>query len=578
VNPTGTAFTYSTLLGWNDFDQGVAITVDGAGVAFVAGQTASTNLPTPVGAAQKNFGGGAFDGFVVKLNATATALTWATYLGGSGDDEACLAIGLDPDGDVWVTGNTSSSDFPIRPGAPQPTLLGGGTFGTDAFVTQIDLTGMQILSSTFLGGANGDDTGLALKVDPNGRVHVAGITESSDFPIAPGAFQPTFRFGGSDAFVAALDALGHLAYSTFLGGSGLDEAYGLALDTNGAVYVAGITRSLNFPATSAFVTPSMGTSDAFVAKIDPDAAPPTTTTTTRPATTSTTTTKPPTTTTSTTTTATTTTATTTTPTTTSTTTSMQAPTTTTTTTTTQPPTTTTTIAATTTTTTTTQPTTTSTTTTELPTTTSTTAASFPTTTVTTTSSTTLASSTTTTPTTSTTTMTVPPGCEVAPTVASLLCRLDALIVSTGAVTDSGTQRFLLRKLARVRNSVLKAGVQLDAGRAAKAASGFRRAANGLVAFQTRVQFLFGKKIDPALAAALVAEADPIRLDLVPLGVPPAKSRKASNLRGALVREGGAKNGRSVVVRARPNLEGFVSGSTNTEAAAGEPYQPGSFSS
>jgi hypothetical protein len=256
---------YSTYLGGNGLDVGFGIAVDSAGNAYVMGATNSTNFPTTPGAFQTAFGGAA-DAFVTKLNATGTALVYSTYLGGSNID-AGLGIAVDSAGNAYVTGFTGSFNFPTTPGAFQ-TASGGGC---DAFVTKLNATGTALAYSTYLGGG-GSDEGCGIAVDSAGNAYVTGFTYSTNFPTTPGAFQ-TASGGAADAFVTKVNATGTaLVYSTFLGGSSLDQGSGIAVDSAGNAYVTGSTGSSNFPTTpGAFQTssPASSASHAFVTKISP---------------------------------------------------------------------------------------------------------------------------------------------------------------------------------------------------------------------------------------------------------------------------------------------------------------------
>lgn len=195
-------------------------------------------------------------------------LAYATNLGGTRYDVG-TGIAVDSEGNAYVTGYTTSLDFPT--GDPvQPSKRGK----IDAFVTKMNSEGTEVLYSTYVGGATGsatwpaDTRGLGIAVDGNGNAYVAGFTYCSDFPVR-NAFQPNLR-GVEDAFVAKIDASGSLSYSTYLGGSSADEAWGIAVDKAGNAYVTGSTHSTDFPTSNA-VQPSLaGYQDAFVTKINPD--------------------------------------------------------------------------------------------------------------------------------------------------------------------------------------------------------------------------------------------------------------------------------------------------------------------
>jgi hypothetical protein len=260
-NPTGSALVYSTYLGGSATDFGTSIAADNSGNAYVMGNTNSTDFPTrnPLQPANN---GGAYDAFVAALNPTGSALVYSTYLGGSGYDSAA-DIAVDSAGNAYVTGGTSSTDFPtINPLQPSN---GGGS--ADAFAAKLNPTGSALIYSTYLGGS-GDDGGSGIAVDNSGNAYIIGTTGSTDFP-AVNPFQPGYGGGNSDAFVAKLNPAGSaLVYSSYLGGSADDWGSAIAVDTSGNTYVTGFTTSTNFPTMNP-VQPAYGggSYDAFVAMI-----------------------------------------------------------------------------------------------------------------------------------------------------------------------------------------------------------------------------------------------------------------------------------------------------------------------
>jgi Beta-propeller repeat/Cep192 domain 4/HYDIN/CFA65/VesB-like, Ig-like domain len=269
LNPAGSTssststpqLVYSTYLGGNGTDSGNAIAVDAGGDAYVTGSTTSTNFTTTSGAFQTTYGGGG-DAFVTELNSTGTGLVYSTYLGGSGAD-AGQGIAVDSSNNAYVTGSTQSANFPTV--TPVQSLNAGSS---DAFVAKLDFTGTTLLYSTYLGGTQ-VDVGQSIKVDGSGNAYVAGYTFSSDFPLQ-GPVQGS-NAGTVNAFVTELNSTGSaFTFSTYLGGSSDDRAYGLALDTTGNVYIAGGAQSTNFPTTVGVIQgANNGQSDAFVAKLNP---------------------------------------------------------------------------------------------------------------------------------------------------------------------------------------------------------------------------------------------------------------------------------------------------------------------
>ena len=267
--PAGSSLVYSTYLGGTGGEGANGIAVDGAGNAYVTGSTV-TGFPITPGVVQSTPGGGG-EGFVTALNAAGSALIYSTYLGGSGGDKG-NKIAVDAAGSVYVIGNTGSTDFPTTPSALQTTLHGGN----DAFVTALNSTGSTLLYSTYLGGTGGDQ-GNGIAVDAAGNAYLVGNTSSRDFPTT-GTVVPPDSGGGSDAFVTALTSTGSgLLFSTYLGGTGSDAGFGIAVDAAGTAYVTGATGNLgadNFPITPGAFQPLFGgINDAYVTRITRVAAP-----------------------------------------------------------------------------------------------------------------------------------------------------------------------------------------------------------------------------------------------------------------------------------------------------------------
>ncbi len=274
----GGRLVYSTYLGGSGLDLGLGIAVDGAGDAYVTGDTTSTNLPT-LHAFQAAYGGGSLDAFVAKLD-TQGALMYSTYVGGKAQDYG-LGIAVDGLDDAYVTGHTSSVDFPTRDrdalqpafgGGHGPGAIGGVTAG-DAFVLKLNPSGDGLIYSTYLGGRD-DEQGNGIAVDAAGGAYVAGATASANFPLRHAA-RHLYGGGPSDAFVVKLTPAGDaLEYSTYLSGHGADFGNSIAVDSTGNAYVAGYTASVDFPTSDALQASYAGGSsaatsgDAFVTKLN----------------------------------------------------------------------------------------------------------------------------------------------------------------------------------------------------------------------------------------------------------------------------------------------------------------------
>jgi hypothetical protein len=203
VSPDGSTLEYSTFLGGSSDDWGVGIAVDGSGAAYVTGFTYSSDFPATPGAFDTAYNGAELygDAFVAKLNAAGSDLDYATFLGGSLGEEA-NSIAVDAAGSAYMTGYTSSADFPVTQGAFDTSYNTGGS-GWDAFVARLNAAGSALEYATFVGGV-GHDEGSAIVVDGNGVAYIAGTTSSPGFPTTPGAFGRSYGGGPGDAFVAKL--------------------------------------------------------------------------------------------------------------------------------------------------------------------------------------------------------------------------------------------------------------------------------------------------------------------------------------------------------------------------------------
>jgi Beta-propeller repeat len=266
LNPGGTALVYSTYLGGSNYDGCNGIAVNSSGNAFVTGATLSSNFPTTAGAFQSGWSG-TEKGFITELNTSGTARVYSTYLGGNSSD-ATEGIAVDGSGNAYVTGFANSSNFPTTSGAFQTSHASDNGY-QDAFVTKLNSSGSALVYSTFLGGNHGD-TGYSIAVDSSGDAYVTGATASTNFPVTTGAFQTSNGGGLLDVFVTKLNSTGSgLIYSTYLGGSGEDRGFGIAVNGSGDAFVTGDTQSTSFPTTSdAFQSSFGGTDDAFLTEVN----------------------------------------------------------------------------------------------------------------------------------------------------------------------------------------------------------------------------------------------------------------------------------------------------------------------
>ena len=326
INPANLQVMYATYLGGNAEDRAFAIAVDASGSAYIAGFTASADFPSSTA-----WGGGATDAFVARL-APSGSLQFSTLLGGSGSD-AANGIALKPDGSVWVVGETTSSNMPLVGTAYQSVNRGGqdaflarlnangtiaytGYFGgsgedravavttdaagevyftggttstnfpvgnafqntnhglQDAFAAKLSADGGTMRYSTYLGGSGGavglGEVGNWIGVDATGAAIIAGITGSNNFPLTGTALQPYFGGGATDAFVAKISAAGSsLLYSTYFGGASTDEAWVGAISSDGTFYFGGNTASPDMPVVDAIQSQG-GDIDGFFVKLSSD--------------------------------------------------------------------------------------------------------------------------------------------------------------------------------------------------------------------------------------------------------------------------------------------------------------------
>lgn len=250
---------YGSYLGGSGEDIGNGIAVDSRGRILVVGQTNSADFPA--GSGYQTSAPNSSNGFMAMIDTSqsgAASLAYSTYLGGSGWD-AARSVAAAPDGTAWVTGATYSGDFPMVGLSYQPNYQGGG----DVFLAQINPNvagGSSLIYSTYAGGSSTDE-GNRVFIDATGRAIVTGFTLSTDLPVTATAVQKQLgrgsaNAGAANAFVIAMkpsasgNPASQLVYSSYLGGTGGDEGYGVTADSAGNIYVAGLTKSRDFPVTS----------------------------------------------------------------------------------------------------------------------------------------------------------------------------------------------------------------------------------------------------------------------------------------------------------------------------------------
>lgn len=246
---------FSTFIG-GDRAYGYAIATDSIGNTYVTGSTFSNSFPTVN--AYNNTYGGLGDVFVLELNATGNGLIYATFVGGSNADQG-NGIAVDSNGNAYVTGSTSSTNFPM-------VNAYNSNFGgvLDAFVLKLSATGNSLIYSTYIGGSL-DDSGNGIALDSNGNAYVTGDSYSTNFPMV-NAYNSTYG-GSDDVIFFELSPSGNsILFSTYIGGSSSDSGNAISLDSSGGIYITGTTWSSNFPMLNAYNNTYGGNRDAFVCK------------------------------------------------------------------------------------------------------------------------------------------------------------------------------------------------------------------------------------------------------------------------------------------------------------------------
>lgn len=275
LNADGSKLLYSTYFGGNstaasggNAELGYQIAVDKYGNTYIIGHTNSDYFPTTPNAYKtsitSNSGTYWGDAFLTKFNSN-WELVYSTLLGGNIEDDNPYGIVIDSQNNIWITGKTSSEDFPITTGAYQTTRKGTA----DGFISKIVPNGNgsnDLLYSTYFGGT-GNDYGYAIAIDSTDNIYITGQTTSTNFPYTIGAYQTT-RKGSGDAYIAKFNSSGSLIYSTYFGGSSTEDARAITVDNQGNVYITGRTGGVTPITANAIQKSIQGGWDSFVAKLD----------------------------------------------------------------------------------------------------------------------------------------------------------------------------------------------------------------------------------------------------------------------------------------------------------------------
>jgi hypothetical protein len=262
LNPSGTNLIYSTYLGGNNHDEANDISIDTNGNAYLIGTTMSLDFDLGPNPYQSSIEG-TQDVFVTKVNSTGNSIIYSTYLGGAGI-ETGYGIVIDQNNNAYLVGTTTSSDFDITASCYQSNYEGS----TDLFITKLNHLGTGLIYSTYLGGS-GNDTGFGIFLDNNNNAVVVGSTSSSNFDTTPNGFQ-TIYDGSQDAFVSMLNSTGSgLIYSTYIGGSNIENCFSGYIDANNYIYLTGGTSSTDFDITPGSFQTTNSSYSGFVSKLCP---------------------------------------------------------------------------------------------------------------------------------------------------------------------------------------------------------------------------------------------------------------------------------------------------------------------
>ncbi len=267
VNLANNAIIFSTFIGGSGKESSLRMTIDSEDNIIITGQTASENYPLK-GKLFSDYNGSKPNLFLTKLKSDGSDILFSTIIGGAENDYP-MDIAVDRNNNIFVIGMTKSNDFPVSPSAFDISHNNGD----DAFLFKVSSDGDSILYSTYIGGSD-KDWGRGIVIDKSGRAYITGCTKSTNFPVSENAYDKTFNGAGTeswawgDPFLLVMNAEGtQVEYSTYFGGSGDEEAYGIAMDNKGDIYICGITSSNNFPTTEgAYDRTKNGSTNIYAAK------------------------------------------------------------------------------------------------------------------------------------------------------------------------------------------------------------------------------------------------------------------------------------------------------------------------
>lgn len=240
INDAGSGLVFATFIGGTAYDEGRAVGITGNGKYIIAGKTQSYDFPVTSNAFDDSLGGTA-DGCYVILSSDGSSIDYATFLGGSEDDRA-MALAFNSNGEIIITGSTSSADFPVS----DTTQSDSAYAFSNIFLTKVNASDSTLIFSRIIGGNGGDFPG-DIMVDADDNIHLTGITASDNFPVTKGVYDVDFN-GGDDVFYTVVEPDGaFLLYSTYLGGTASEEGRGVGINPDGDIVLAGLTASANFP-------------------------------------------------------------------------------------------------------------------------------------------------------------------------------------------------------------------------------------------------------------------------------------------------------------------------------------------